>query len=145
MIRAVKPQTVFLELDRARATKLMHEHDNKDDQGGLNVRHLFAASYPIHPIAFALLFTILANVAQTPYRILPCAALSMQAHCLQAFFANIASGAGLNMPQELVKQSMAGARHIHPEGCSRPYSRIASCPSLCMSPGPALASSVCAA
>lgn len=49
MIRAVKPQTVFLELDRARATKLMHDHDNKDEQGGLKVRQLFAASYPITP------------------------------------------------------------------------------------------------
>ena len=102
----------------------MHEIQNKDEQGGLKARHLFAGADLITLIV--LLFPVLANAAQTPLWHIPCAAHPMQADCLQAFFANIALGAGLNLPQELLKQSLSGERHTRPDGFREQYFRIAS-------------------
>ena len=35
MIRAIEPQTVFVELDKARAWKLMHQQDKTEEQASL--------------------------------------------------------------------------------------------------------------
>lgn len=143
IVRTVKPRTVFVELDRARAMGLRHEHHNTDEQGGVKARHLFAAAYPTTPshLHCCSLFWRMQGI--NTCGVVPYAVRLMPADCVQAFFAKIASGAGVNVRQELVNQSLAGELRTQPEGCREAHFRIASDPLLCISPDPTLTSSEC--
>lgn len=109
MIRAVKPQTVFVEVDNARAERLMRGQEQK---GSLQARLVSTSLCHLQMLLPCLQSKLRAVCMWLRAACMSHAKASL--HFLQYFFAKIAAGTGINIPQELLKQGLAGRDHARP-------------------------------